>query len=96
MAKTKAAGSTRLGRDSLPKYLGVKLYDGQKAKIGSIIIRQRGTKFLPGKNVKRGGDDTLYSMKEGLVKFSTKRKIGFNRAQRIVKIVNVVPEEKKN
>ena len=90
MAKTKAAGSTVLGRDSLPKYLGVKLYDGQKAKVGMIIVRQRGTKFLPGKNVKRGADDTLYALKEGLVKFSTKRKKSFNNSQRIAKMVSVV------
>ncbi len=89
MSKTKAAGSTRLGRDSQPKYLGVKLYEGQKVKPGMIIIRQRGTKFLPGKNVKRGRDDTLYAFKEGKVKFTTKRKTGFNRSQRIAKIVNV-------
>ena len=93
MATTKSAGSTKLGRDSQPKYLGVKLFQGQKAKIGSIIIRQRGTKFLPGKNVKRGNDDTLYSLKNGIVKFETKRKIGFNRSQRKVKIVNVDPEK---
>lgn len=91
MAKTKAAGATKLGRDSLPKYLGVKLFDGQKAKSGSIIIRQRGTKFLAGKNVRRGRDDTLYAVKEGLVRFNTKRKKGFNNSQRIVKIVNVEP-----
>ena len=89
MAKTKAAGSTTLGRDSLPKYLGVKLYDGQKAKAGMVIIRQRGTKFFPGKNVKRGADDTLYALKEGVVKFSTKRKKSFNNSQRIVKMVSV-------
>ncbi|MBZ1345364.1 MAG: 50S ribosomal protein L27 [Candidatus Nealsonbacteria bacterium] len=89
MAKTKATGTTKLGRDSRPKYLGVKLFDGQKTKIGSIIIRQRGTKFLPGKNVARGSDDTLYALKEGLVKFSTKRKKGFDNSQRIAKIVNV-------
>ena len=93
MATTKSAGSTKLGRDSQPKYLGVKLFQGQKAKIGSIIIKQRGTKFLPGKNVKRGNDDTLYSLKNGIVKFETKRKIGFNRSQRKVKIVNVDPEK---
>ena len=90
MAKTKATGATRLGRDSLPKYLGVKLYEGEKAKAGMIIIRQRGTKFFPGKNVKRGKDDTLYALKEGVVKFSTKRKKSFNNSQRIVKIVSVV------
>jgi large subunit ribosomal protein L27 len=89
MAKTKAAGSTKLGRDSRPKYLGVKLYDGQRAKPGSIIIRQRGTKFIPGQNVKRGKDDTLYSLKEGLVRFTTKRKRGFNNSQRKTKIVSV-------
>lgn len=89
MAKTKAAGATKLGRDSQPKYLGVKLFDGQKAKAGSIIIRQRGTKFLPGKNVGRGNDDTLYALKEGLVRFGTKRKKGFNGSQRTAKVVNV-------
>lgn len=89
MAKTKAAGSSKLGRDSQPKYLGVKLFEGEKAKAGSIIIRQRGTKFLAGKNVRRGRDDTLYASKEGLVRFSTKRKKGFNNSQRKVKVVNV-------
>ena len=89
MAKTKAAGATKLGRDSLPKYLGVKLFEGQKTRPGSIIIRQRGTKFFPGKNVKRGRDDTLYALKEGVVHFATKRKRGFNESQRIVKTVNV-------
>ena len=89
MAKTKAAGTAKLGRDSQPKYLGVKLYDGEKAKIGSIIIRQRGTKFLPGKNVKRGRDYTLYSLKQGVVRFATKRKEGFNNSQRRVKVVSV-------
>ncbi|MDO8436121.1 MAG: 50S ribosomal protein L27 [bacterium] len=91
MAKTKAAGSSKLGRDSQPKYLGVKLFEGEKSKIGQILIRQRGTKFLPGKNVKKGGDDTLYAMKEGVVHFTTKRKIGFNNSQRVVKIVNIEP-----
>ena len=90
MAKTKATGTSRLGRDSLPKYLGIKLAEGEKAKPGMIIIRQRGTKFLPGKNVKRGGDDTLYALKEGVVKFSTKRKTLFNNSQRLVKMVSVV------
>lgn len=89
MAKTKATGTTKLGRDSQPKYLGVKLFEGQKVKPGMIIIRQRGTKFLPGKNVSRGKDDTLYATKEGKVKFTTKRKRKFDSSQRIVKIVNV-------
>lgn len=89
MAKTKAAGSTRLGRDSQPKYLGVKLYDGQRAKPGQVLVRQRGTKFLPGKNVARGRDDTIYALKEGVVRFLTKRKKRFDNSQRIAKIVNV-------
>ncbi len=89
MAKTKAAGATKLGRDSLPKYLGVKLYEGQTAKPGSIIIRQRGTKFLAGKNVRRGRDDTLYAVVKGMVYFKTKKKKLFDGSQRIVKIVNV-------
>ena len=89
MSKTKATGATKLGRDSQPKYLGVKLYEGQKAKPGSIIIRQRGTKFLAGKNVRRGKDDTLYAVKEGVIKFGTKRKKCFDGSQRIAKIVNV-------
>jgi large subunit ribosomal protein L27 len=89
MAKTKAAGGTKLGRDSQPKYLGIKLFGGQKARPGQIIIRQRGTKFIPGKNVKRAGDDTLYALKKGVVRFKTKRKIGFDKSQRIIKIVNV-------
>lgn len=91
MAKTKAAGATKLGRDSLPKYLGIKLFQGQRAKVGQILVRQRGTKFMPGLNVKRGGDDSLYALKEGVVHFTQKRKTGFNRSQRIVNIVNVEP-----
>ncbi len=90
MSKTKAAGSTRLGRDSNPQYLGVKLFAGQKTRPGMIIIRQRGTKFIPGKNVKKGKDDTLYSMTEGVIQFKTRRKELFNGSQRIVKVVNVV------
>jgi len=89
MAKTKAAGTAKLGRDSQPKYLGVKLFDGEKAKTGSIIIRQRGTKFIAGKNVKRGKDDTIYSLKQGVVRFTTKRKQGFNNSQRRIKVVSV-------
>jgi len=92
MAKTKATGATKLGRDSLPKYLGIKLYEGELTKPGSIIVRQRGTRFLPGKNVARGNDDTLYALKEGVVYFQTKRKKGFNKSQRIAKIVSIKPK----
>ncbi|NQV00655.1 MAG: 50S ribosomal protein L27 [Parcubacteria group bacterium] len=89
MSKTKSAGSTSLGRDSRPKYLGVKLSGGQKAQPGSIIVRQRGTKFLPGKNVRRGKDDTLYSIIKGVVQFTTKRIKRFDGSRRIAKVVNV-------
>jgi len=91
MSKTKSAGTTRLGRDSRPKYLGVKLYDGQLTKPGSIIIRQRGMKFIPGKNVRLGRDYSIYSLIEGRVKFTTKRKTNFNGRKRLVKVVNVIP-----
>ena len=89
MAKTKATGAARLGRDSLPKYLGVKKFEGEKVKPGMIIIRQRGTKFLPGKNVRKGGDDTLFAIKEGVVNFETKNKIRFDGSRRLAKVVNV-------
>jgi large subunit ribosomal protein L27 len=89
MATTKAAGTSRLGRDSQPKYLGVKLFEGQKTKIGSIIIRQRGSKFIAGKNVRMGKDNTLYAVKAGTVSFQTKRKEKFDGSQRLAKIVNV-------
>ncbi len=92
MAKTKSGGLTKLGRDSRPKYLGVKLSHGQAVEIGMIIVRQRGTKFLPGKNVKRGKDDTLYAIKRGVICFATKKKRGFNNSQRIVKVVDIIPK----
>lgn len=91
MAKTKSAGSTRLGRDSRAKRLGVKIFAGQKVKPGNIIIRQRGTKFLPGSNVGCGKDHTLFALKTGVVKFKTKRKRKFNMGQRIVKLVEIEP-----
>ena len=89
MAKTKATGSSRLGRDSNSKRLGVKLFAGQEAKSGSIIIRQRGTKVLAGENVKKGKDDTLYAIKQGIVEFKTKRIRKFDGSQRIAKVVSV-------
>ena len=90
MAHTKAIGSTQLGRDSQPKYLGVKLHDGEKAQPGSIIIRQRGTKFVPGKGVRIGSDDTIYSVVEGTVKFTTSKKKKYDGTRRLIKIVNVL------
>lgn len=91
MATTKASGTTKLGRDSRPKYLGVKLYEGQTAKAGSIIVRQRGSKFIPGKNVKKGKDDTLFALKEGLVNFATIKKERFSGKKKLVKVVSINP-----
>ena len=73
MAHKKGQGSSRNGRDSNPQYLGVKAAGGQKISAGSIIVRQRGTKFHPGLNVKKGKDDTLFATIDGYVKFETKR-----------------------
>lgn len=73
MAHKKGQGSSRNGRDSNPQYLGVKKYGGEKVIAGNIIVRQRGTKFHPGVNVKRGNDDTLFAVSDGYVKFEKKR-----------------------
>lgn len=95
MSTSKQGGSSRLGRDSMAQRLGIKISAGQQAKTGMIIIRQRGTKYLLGKNVKKGSDDTIYAMKDGVVKFSTKNKKLFNGTQRVAKIVSVVPAKTK-
>jgi len=73
MAHKKGQGSSRNGRDSNPQYLGVKRFGGEKVLAGAIIVRQRGTKFHPGLNVKKGGDDTLFATSDGVVKFETKK-----------------------
>jgi large subunit ribosomal protein L27 len=73
VSKTKGGGSTRNGRDSKSKRLGVKVYDGTVVPAGAIILRQRGTKFHPGENVGRGGDDTLFATAEGVVSFGTRK-----------------------
>ncbi len=75
MAHKKGQGSTRNGRDSNPKYLGVKAFGGQFVRAGSIIVRQRGTKFHPGKNVGIGRDYTLFALVDGYVKFETRRRV---------------------
>ena len=69
MAHKKGQGSTRNGRDSNPQYRGVKLYGGEQARVGSILVRQCGTPFRPGKNVGRGRDDTLFALADGVVQF---------------------------
>ncbi|HEC32667.1 MAG TPA: 50S ribosomal protein L27 [Candidatus Kaiserbacteria bacterium] len=90
MAHRKAGGTAKNLRDSNPQYLGTKLYDGQKAKTGSIIVRQRGTKILPGKNVGLGKDHTLFALKDGVIKFRNQRKIRFNGQTSIKKAVDVL------
>jgi large subunit ribosomal protein L27 len=90
MSTKKSGGSTALGRDSAAQRLGVKLYGGEKAKTGSIIIRQRGTGYHPGTNVGVGTDDTLFAMAPGVVKFSTKKIMGYNNKLRAIRVVSVI------
>ena len=90
MAHRKAGGTAKNLRDSNPKYLGTKLYDGQTANVGSIIIRQRGTPILPGTNVGIGKDHTLFALKAGKIKFGSTRKISFNGKTSVKKVVNVI------
>ena len=84
MAHKKGVGSSRNGRDSNPQYLGIKRYGGQSVKAGGILIRQRGTKFHPGRNVGKGRDDTLFSTVDGIVTFERWR----NR-----KVISVYPRD---
>ncbi|WP_419841000.1 50S ribosomal protein L27 [Candidatus Poriferisodalis sp.] len=82
MSKTKGGGSTRNGRDSVAKRLGVKVYSGQTIDAGGIIVRQRGTKFHPGRNVGRAKDDTLFATAPGIVRY------GYRRGRRLVDVVS--------
>ena len=90
MATRKAGGTAKNLRDSQPKYLGTKLYDGQVAKAGSVIIRQRGTVIMAGQNVSMGRDHTLFALKPGTVKFGSRRKTSFNGRTVVKKVVNVI------
>lgn len=90
MAHKKAGGSAKNLRDSNPKYLGTKLYSGQIAKTGSIVVRQRGTKIMAGKNVGIGKDHTLFALKEGEVNFRNVRKLHFNGKTIVKKVVDIV------
>lgn len=89
MATKKAAGSAKNLTDSNPQYLGIKLYAGERAQTGSIIVRQRGTKIMAGKNVAVGKDHTLYATKPGIVEYSTKRKVDFDNKISKKKVANV-------
>jgi large subunit ribosomal protein L27 len=89
MATKKAGGSAKNLTDSNPQYLGIKLYGGEQASAGSIIVRQRGTKVLPGKNVGMGSDHTLYAKKAGTVKYGSKRKVNYDNTVVKKNIVDV-------
>ncbi|MEK9182825.1 MAG: 50S ribosomal protein L27 [Patescibacteria group bacterium] len=90
MAHRKAGGTAKNLRDSNPKYLGIKLSDGQMAQSGSIIVRQRGTVIMAGNNVSLGKDHTLFALKPGTVKFGSKRKTSWNGATVVKKVVSVI------
>jgi len=91
MAHKKSAGTSKNGRDSNPKYLGIKVTPGDKAQVGSVLVRQRGTDVLPGKNVSMGRDHTLFAMKDGLVSMTYKRKVHFDNSVMKKKVMNVIP-----
>ena len=90
MAHTKSAGSTKYGRDSQPKYLGVKKYDGEKVQAGDIVIRQRGSRYCAGTGVRKGSDDTLYAVTPGVIKFTRIRKVRFDGTTRVAPVINVI------
>jgi len=89
MSHVTAGGTAKNLTDSKPKYLGVKVSNGESLKTGAIIVRQRGTDVLPGKNVGLGKDHTLFALKDGVVEFTTKRKKHFDNKIIVKKIVNV-------
>ena len=89
MATKKAGGSTELGRDSVSKRLGIKKHDGQKVIVGNILVRQRGTDVLPGKNVSMGKDHTLFSLVDGVVTLTYKRKTHFDNSVVKKKVISV-------
>lgn len=92
MAHKKSAGTTKNGRDSNPKYLGIKVTPGALAKAGSVLVRQRGTDILPGKNVGLGKDHTLFALKAGEVSISYKRKPHFDNTVIKKKVMHVLPQ----
>ena len=94
MAHKKGGGSSRNGRDSHSKRLGVKKYGGEVVRTGNIIVRQRGTKFHPGDNVRKGEDDTLYAVTDGVIKFTRKKQPKFHGNLKWTQYVHVVPEAK--
>lgn len=92
MAHTKAKGTSKLGRESAAQRLGVKIFGGAKVAAGQIIIRQRGTKWHPGEGVARGGDDTLFALRDGRVEYSKIKPIAFTGTPQERRLVSVVSE----
>jgi len=90
MAHVKAGGTAQNLKDSPGQRLGVKIYGGEKIKSGQIIVRQRGTKFHPGENVKKGKDDTLFAVKDGVVKFKTMRQVKYDGTLKPTRVVSVI------
>lgn len=93
MAHKKGVGSTRLGRDSNPQYLGTKVGDGEVVNAGMVLVRQRGTRIHPGKNVKKGKDDTLYAVIAGKVKFNQKKRLRFDGRLVPARYVSVIAQK---
>ncbi len=96
MASTKSGGTAKNLNDSNPKYLGIKLYDGEFASVGSVIVRQRGTRILPGKNVGMGKDHTLFALNQGIIAYGQKRMTRFDNTTSIKRVVHIVDVEAKN
>jgi len=90
MAHRKAGGTAKNLRDSQPKFLGIKLFDGELARSGAIILRQRGTNFIPGKNTRLGRDHTIFALTAGRVQFRDRRKVDYDSRVRHLKEVSVV------
>lgn len=90
MSKVKAGGTSKNLTDSKPKFLGIKIADGQSIKAGAIILRQRGTRYLSGTNTDLGKDHTIFALKAGVVKFTSKRKVRFDGKVVIRKVAQVV------
>ncbi len=93
MAHKKAGGSTALGRDSHGQRLGVKVADGEMAKKGDILVRQRGTSIHPGENVKKGSDDTLFAAEAGTVKFASRKRTRFDGSRVMATFAHVLPKK---
>ena len=93
MAHKKGVGTSRLGRDSQPQYLGTKVGDGQFVHAGSVLVRQRGTPIHPGKNVRRAKDDTLFAVIDGIVRFTSRKRIRFDGVMKLSTFANIIPKK---